>query len=936
MVPRKRSVAIDYPAKLGKFISTQYSPAEAAHHNEGVKALGEQRAQCLHASDPGESNRDIGMRYWAQLSLLDNRIDFNQVGMRFEWYDAFKGPTALAPSQGKCASISLNLEIASVLFNTAVLYLHAGSKEHQVGTSESFKNALGFFKKAAGMFAAVKDTASKIDGAVSKDLSADCLTMLETLSLAHAQRCFLEQAAASKKSPAILAKLAGGCANLYAEAHGPTASGGELAKHLKGTTLGAETELEALYFRASSHIYAAQAVEAEHKGLKKGHEVGHMVAAVQKLDAALTLAKKVKPDRKDGVAAFLATATKALAQSRSENNTVYHMLEEANISDPEGKVLVKPEPVPSPLDTVGSDRFGSLVPESVRRSAVAYASQRQDYVNRMVMDMQQNTEAVRARLLPITPQLEACDTTEPGVPVRLREKLPDIQSQGAGRGLAEKYNVSIGMRDEASESLAMAKESIESEERADDELRRKFGSKWTRSLSSSINAPIRKDLDSIAKQMSQAKTADDTVADKLEKNKKLFDMLDRSVDDLDALVAGKSDPTQAVQDQTSVEKAQAMVQQLKAIVYQIERLLAERDAIRTTSIRHKDSEDGVRALSAYILQGSTAEAAFKALLGQYSAYRDKFVANHQAVEAALIKLEEGNASFIAMRSASAEVSRRESAIKDISMAIDAFAEISAYVREGQNWYSAIQEKIGRVQTRAEDFKVARDIQKEDLIESIAEASAREPPPPQAAATFVAAPAAPVATAFRSTAPDTSRDEEFARQLAGLSAGPPAQKSPPPPAPAPAPAPAPTPVSAPVTQRRGKTTTESSRLARCFAGGARGEGVAWCVAAGACIPWPLCETSNAGCPWCMKCPMPAALVTNPCCPDACGCTRASADTCCVGSAWALDTCGCVGCAWGECAWGEAPPTGHAARGAAVGTPTGRNVSTAPPGGVDASV
>ena len=33
-----------------------------------------------------------------------------------------------------------------------------------------------------------------------------------------------------------------------------------------------------------------------------------------------------------------------------------------------------------------------------------------------------------------------------------------------------------------------------------------FGSKWTRSLSSSINAPIRKDLDSIAKQMSQVRS----------------------------------------------------------------------------------------------------------------------------------------------------------------------------------------------------------------------------------------------------------------------------------------------------------------------------------------------------------------------------------------------------------------------------------------------
>jgi len=79
VVPRKRSVAIDYPAKLGKFISTQYSAAEASQHNEGVKALGELRAQCLHAADPSEANRDTGMRYWAQLSLLDNRIDFNQV-----------------------------------------------------------------------------------------------------------------------------------------------------------------------------------------------------------------------------------------------------------------------------------------------------------------------------------------------------------------------------------------------------------------------------------------------------------------------------------------------------------------------------------------------------------------------------------------------------------------------------------------------------------------------------------------------------------------------------------------------------------------------------------------------------------------------------------------------------------------------------------------
>ena len=236
VVPRKRATAVDFPGKLGKFISNKYSPQDAAQHNEGVKALGEMRGQCMNASDPSEENREKGLRYWAQIALLDHRIDFNQVGMVFEWHDAF--------GKGKMTSVSMHLEIAAVLFNTAVLFLHAGAKEHQIATSDAFKNALVCYKRAAGMLTGVKNAAAKIDGIVTRDLSQDSLTMLHTLAMAHAQRCFFEQAEASKKSAAVLSKVAGGCADLYAEAQAPTQAG-DLAKHLKNTTLCQELEIEA-------------------------------------------------------------------------------------------------------------------------------------------------------------------------------------------------------------------------------------------------------------------------------------------------------------------------------------------------------------------------------------------------------------------------------------------------------------------------------------------------------------------------------------------------------------------------------------------------------------------------------------------------------------------------------------------------------------------
>lgn len=126
----------------------------------------------------------------------------------------------------------------------------------------------------------------------------------------------------------------------------------------------------------------------------------------------------------------------------------------------------------------------------------------------------------------------------------------------------------------------------------------------------------------------------------------------------------------------------------------------------------------------------------------------------------LTDLEAGFVEFQSAARSDEELTRREAVIKEISGAIDVYEELSAHTREGMNFYQQIQELIRRLHTRAEDYKCARDIEKSELIEQITADAARAAAPPPASQ----APPPPPAPA-RPPLPDTSRDEEIARQLA---------------------------------------------------------------------------------------------------------------------------------------------------------------------------
>jgi hypothetical protein len=363
VAPLKKSAQIDFPGSINRFLSNTYSPQEASEYREATKSLAEMRNKVLAAHEASDDILAESIKYWAQLHLLDKRIDFNQVGIAFTWLDAFKGPTTFHPSQGKVVSTTLNLEIASVLFNAAALHMKRGgdvliSKGH-------FKTASQLFKQAAGMFSGAKDAAAKIDQEPSTDISQVCLTMLETLCLAHAQRCFYEQGKSDKMKDGILSKLASGAANLYSQAASAisgTQAAEKMLKHFKGSPWINELAVEEAEFKAAAHAHAAKALMAEHQGTKKGNELGHYSAAVHVLETAAKL-KLEAPARAAKLKTLIEAAKKEHAAAKHDNDKVYHLKEEVAV-DPEQRVMVKPEPLPDPQAAVGVDRFSSLVPEA--------------------------------------------------------------------------------------------------------------------------------------------------------------------------------------------------------------------------------------------------------------------------------------------------------------------------------------------------------------------------------------------------------------------------------------------------------------------------------------------------------------------------------------------------------------------------------------------
>jgi predicted phage tail protein len=145
-----------------------------------------------------------------QAEIMCTGLSLKEQRLEFKWDDAFE-PGAQAHAEADWV-----FERACVLFNLAAsLSFEANDVDRTVDGGP--KLACNLYQRAAGCL----DECLKLvrDGAwvASADMSSDTLSLLSSLMLAQAQKCFVEKAASDGMASATLAKLTAECSALYAD-----------------------------------------------------------------------------------------------------------------------------------------------------------------------------------------------------------------------------------------------------------------------------------------------------------------------------------------------------------------------------------------------------------------------------------------------------------------------------------------------------------------------------------------------------------------------------------------------------------------------------------------------------------------------------------------------------------------------------------------------
>ncbi|EGV65926.1 bck1-like resistance to osmotic shock [Yamadazyma tenuis] len=218
-VPTKKYDEVNWVQPLDKYLQAIYGDS---HEYQSDLTGFDKLRQDLKGVNADTTGLKLYFKYYSQLELLDLRIAFNQISskkLNFTWHDAFQKSV-------NHKQHSLPFEKANILFNIASVLSKIGCKKYEeahisgdLGSSDTFKEALQYFQQAAGVFEFISENFLH---APSDDLSQSTLLFLRRLMLAQSQEIFVLKVITSdldQTKNSLIAKLCASASEHFLECH---------------------------------------------------------------------------------------------------------------------------------------------------------------------------------------------------------------------------------------------------------------------------------------------------------------------------------------------------------------------------------------------------------------------------------------------------------------------------------------------------------------------------------------------------------------------------------------------------------------------------------------------------------------------------------------------------------------------------------------------
>ncbi|KAG6887635.1 hypothetical protein C0995_013884 [Termitomyces sp. Mi166 len=508
-IPKKSTDEVDWTTPIRTLIAQSYGENPDNYASECAQ-LQRCRQDAVRGAGSDFTARDLLYKYFGQLELLELR--FPEIKVTFPWHDAFTGKLT--------TQTSIAYEKASTIFQIAATHSSIAAAQSR-SDPEGTKRAFYYFRSCAGMLTYINDNFLH---APSTDLSSDVVKFLADLILAQATEVFFEKCVDEKKGNALVAKVAAQAATMY------TTLSEEL-KEFVGKGIFDRNWAILIQIKSKHFVSLSQ----YHRALADTASSNHG-DALARLALSTTLSKDAhrlsvsfsasSPTLPADAASSLVGLTKtlssltstALSTATKENDLIYH----ASIPAPEslpkidGISVASPVPIhevyasPEVQRVIGQELFRGLVPMAVHESASVYSEEKAKVVRKEVEGVERaraEVESVlegvgvnkglgRYRALALgrrSSEGRGEDGEEGGgdvIPAEVRraaEELAQLESEPEGP-VSSMLSTLHMLQERVSADLDALARALDAENRECEEMRVKWGHKWTQEPAGGVAA----------------------------------------------------------------------------------------------------------------------------------------------------------------------------------------------------------------------------------------------------------------------------------------------------------------------------------------------------------------------------------------------------------------------------------------------------------------
>ncbi len=596
-----------------------------------------------------------------------------------------------------------------------------------MSVEDKLKEAAKHFLVSAAIFDKIKLEIVNLKlGENGLDLSEPNLLMCGYIVKAHAQYCAFEKVKrTAPNNYTLLSRLAMQASTFYGKAYSLAATP-PMSKAVDLKNFASVLHFNEYAFLAQAHYWVAQQYQqsAEETAVGIGKSIAHITKSYEALEMVKKLEKSLSPAILTQYKDLIKHYAERKAYLEDRNNKIYHEPVPKKVEEIECLQYTQPFSLEEDLNRPfeGRDIFSRLVPPVVRTLDDEYKLYVGSIIN-IAMQWINSADAEHEAFL-MKHDLPSClhaASGEQKLPEDLWAKIQQCKEKGGMKFLRHTFDGMHSMCESSETTLTNLRSQLQYEEEDDENMRAKYGSKWTRTKSRDLSAGMWKQLDYYQSKLEACKKADQHIKELLETKEEYLELIEFDRGEIVAKIPKSSH---------AERQLSFVASKLVGLMKTLGELKKDAQAHLQEMMKTLETDNVTNELFQIHQVGKEKKAVFGELSQKYAKHQKSIEEAAKKRHETLGEVQKLMVEFVKEKSGDEEDPNRIEFFKQIDDACNTFNKCHSNLQQGAHFYTQLVGHLGKFSQTVNDFVVSRGLEKNELLAQInGFGTSYVPPPP---------------------------------------------------------------------------------------------------------------------------------------------------------------------------------------------------------------